>query len=226
MGRDSKTGRRRRARGSLSREEIIAAAVALADREGLDGLSMPRLARALNCGVMSLYGHVRNKQDLLEAVGGSVLAGITVPEGAADDWQGRVVGFMLGLRQALLAHPSLAGLLARQGLGHPSVFAHLEQCLGILRAAGFGPEAAARAFYALLTYTLGFVVWEAARNVPGANGHDDGGYAGAWQMLVDGLPASRFPVVHALREPLATVASEAQYEFGLAALQRGLQSAP
>lgn len=208
----------RRPRGSLTREGVVDAALRIADEEGLEALTMPRLARALDAGVMTLYGYVADKDDLLLALGGRVLEELEVPAGAADDWGGRVVGYVRALRAALLRHPSLAGILAQRGLGHRRVFEHLEVCLGILRAAGFAPRAAAGAFYALLTYTLGFVLWE----IPRAHAQEAGAYERTWQALVDELPTRAFPVVTALSRELAGVASDAQFEFGLAALCAGL----
>src|SRR5581483_2838330 len=83
LNRDADTERvrspgRRRPRGSLSREVVVEAALALVDAEGVDALSMPRLARQLDAGVMTLYGYVRTKQELLDAVAMRAIAEVRI----------------------------------------------------------------------------------------------------------------------------------------------------
>jgi Bacterial regulatory proteins, tetR family/Tetracyclin repressor-like, C-terminal domain len=124
-------------RNTLSRDRIVDAALELLDTEGLDALTMPKLARRLGVGTMSLYRHVADKDDLVNSVAERVLDAVAVPDGPPDDWEGRVVGYLTALRQAALAHPSLSRILAERGLTVGPVFDQLEQAHAILRAAGF-----------------------------------------------------------------------------------------
>ena len=71
--------RRRRPRGSLTREHVVEAALRLADQEGLEALTMPTLARRLDCGVMTIYGYVDDKKDLLDAIALRGLADVRLP---------------------------------------------------------------------------------------------------------------------------------------------------
>src|SRR5207237_1240977 len=83
---------------------IVEAALVLLDGEGLDALTMPRLADHLGVGTMSLYRHIEGKDDLLDAVAAHVVSGVAVAAGAPDDWEGRVVGYLRSLRDQALRH--------------------------------------------------------------------------------------------------------------------------
>ena len=191
----------------------------LVDSEGLEACTMPHLAARLGVGTMSLYRHVEGKDDLLNAVAARVLHQVAVPEGAPDDWERRVVGYVRSLRGQALRHPALARILADRGLAVDPVFDQLETVLAILRAAGFSRRDAVRAFYSLLTYVLGSVVWE----LPRVHEQPAAAYAAAWSDALDGLEAGAYPNLSALRDELLTTASEDQFEYGLAHLVKSLR---
>src|SRR5829696_3952930 len=124
-------------RNTLSRDRIVEAALALFDSQGSEAVTMPSLARLLGVGTMSLYRHVEDKNDLVNAVAERVLGDVKVPDGKPNDWKGRVVGYLRALREAAIAHPALARILAEHGLTVGPVFEQLELAHGILRRAGF-----------------------------------------------------------------------------------------
>jgi TetR/AcrR family tetracycline transcriptional repressor len=213
------TGRQSRVpRNTLSRDRIVEAALALLDEQGLDALTMPSLAKRLGVGTMSLYRHVEDKDDLIDAVATRVLSRVTVPEGAPDDWEGRVVGYLRALRDASLAHPALSRILAERGLTVGPVFEQLERVHAVLRTAGFTDAGAVRTFYSLLTYVFGFVVWE----LPRVHLQPAAAYAAAWNDALDRLDPADYPNLHAVRRPLTTTASSEQFEYGLAHLVSSL----
>ncbi|HEX5414959.1 MAG TPA: TetR/AcrR family transcriptional regulator C-terminal domain-containing protein, partial [Chloroflexota bacterium] len=161
---DAATGRRaRRPRGSLTRDAVVEAALALVDAEGVEALSMPRLARQLEAGVMTLYGYVRGKQELLDAVAMRAIAEVRVPGLRTGDWRAILLGWGRGIRKVLLAHPGVAGVLIQRSVLGAGIFRGAEVLLGPLQQNGFATEEAARAIYAVLIYTLGFVLWETPR---------------------------------------------------------------
>jgi TetR/AcrR family tetracycline transcriptional repressor len=209
---------RRVPRNTLSRDRIVEAALALLDAQESEAVTMPSLARRLGVGTMSLYRHVEDKDDLINAVAERVLSAVQVPHGDPDDWEGRVVGFLRALRQAALAHPALSRILAERGLTVAPVFEQLEVVHAVLRAAGFSDLGAVRTFYALLTYVLGFVAWE----LPRAHQQPAGAYTAAWNDALDHLDPAAYPTLHALREQLTTAASSDQFEYGLEQLTRSL----
>lgn len=207
-------------RNTLSRARVVDGALALVDAEGLDAVTMPRLAQHLGVGTMSLYRHVDDKNDLINAVAERVLGDVQVPDGSdADDWEGRVVGYLRALRDAALAHPALARILAERGLTVGPVFEQLEEAHSTLRRAGFSDVGAVRAFYALFTYVFGFVIWE----LPRVHAQPTTSYVDSWNAAIDQLDVESYPTMHALRDELTTAASSEQFEFGLDRLVESLR---
>jgi AcrR family transcriptional regulator len=210
-------------RNTLSRSLIVEAALELIDTAGLDAVTMPNVARHLEVGTMSLYRHVKDKGDLIDAVAEGVMGQIAVPDGAADDWEGRVVGYLRALRETAVAHPALGRILADHGLTVGPVFVQLETVHGILVRAGFAPMDAVRAFYSLFTYVFGAVMWE----LPRVHQQPADAYAASWNSAIDALDPGDYPHLHALRPNLISAASADQFEYGLSLLVESLSnSAP
>lgn len=212
----------RRPRGSLTREQIVNAALRLADEEGLEALSMPVLARRLECGVMTLYGYIANKDDLLDAIALRGLADLRLPQPLPSDPAALLVAWGRALRQTLLAHPSLPVIfLSRPVLGS-GIFRGVEALLAALGRGGQAPAAGTHAIYAILIYTTGFAAWEAPRT----GQQPESAYAAAWRREYASLDPSVFPLTGSVLEELTRVAGEEQFELGLAALAAGLVAAP
>jgi TetR/AcrR family transcriptional regulator, tetracycline repressor protein len=218
-GRGATNAPKRVPRNTLSRALVVDGALALIDRDGLDAITMPGLAKHLGVGTMSLYRHVDDKNDLINAVAERVLGQVRVPDGKNDDWEGRVIGYLRALRGAALAHPALARILAERGLTIGPVFEQLEQAHSILRRAGFSDTDAVRTFYTLFVYVFGFVLWE----LPRVHQQPATSYVDAWNAAIDQLDINSYPTMHALREELTTAASIEQFEYGLDRLIRSLR---
>lgn len=216
----SKQRSKRVPRNTLSRPMIVEAALELIDTAGLEAVTMPNVARHLGVGTMSLYRHVGDKGDLIDAVAERVMAQIGVPDGADDDWEGRVVGYLRALRETATAHPALGRILADHGLTVGPVFVQLETVHGILLRAGFAPTDAVRAFYSLFTYVFGFVMWE----LPRVHQQPADAYVSSWNSAIDALNSSDYPHLHALRSDLISAASADQFEYGLSLLVESLRT--
>jgi len=220
-GRDApKRAGRRVPRNTLSRSLIVEAALELIDTAGFEAVTMPSVARRLGVGTMSLYRHVEDKGDLIDAVAERVMGQVAVPDGASDDWEGRVVGYLRALRETAIAHPALGRLLADHGLTVGPVFVQLETVHGILVRAGFGPSDAVRAFYSLFTYVFGFVMWE----LPRVHRQPADAYVCSWNRAIGALDPGDFPHLHALRPELVSAASPDQFEYGLSLLVESLRT--
>jgi TetR/AcrR family transcriptional regulator, tetracycline repressor protein len=202
-------GAKRVPRGTLTRDRVVDAATELADEEGLAGLSMPKVAARLGVGVMSLYSHVASKDDLVDAVAQRLLGQLAAGRSPRPGLDG-VRDHFRALRRLLVAHPGLGEVFATRGVTVPAVFVLLERNLTRLLEAGLEKEQAVRVYYGLLTYTLGFAEWQLPRTAS-----DERQYRRRWDEVVDALPAEDYPTLHLLRRPLATVASDRQFEFGL-----------
>jgi len=213
-----KAVRVRRARGSLSRDQVVAAALSLADEHGLDALSMPRLASALGCGVMTLYGYVTEKNDLLDAMVHSGLAGLQLPRPLPNDPSAVMVSWGTALRSTLRTHPSLPMIfLSRPVLG-PGIVNGVEALLTALARCGVAPGAGVWAVYAVLIYTTGFAAWELPRTGPQAGES----YARQWRRQLADSGGGEYPLTTAAVEDAVGVADEQQFNYGLTRLANGL----
>jgi len=215
-----KPARPRRPRGSLTREQIVAAALELADQEGLEALTMPTIARHLECGVMTIYGYIDDKEDLLDAIALSGLADFRLPRPLPSEPAALLMSWGRALRQTLLQHPSLPVIFLSRAVIGPGIFRGIEALLGALGRAGIRPAVGIHAIYAVLTYTTGFVAWE----LPRTRRQPQAAYAANWRREFASLPPEDFPVTGALLDELPRVAGEEQFEFGLGALATGLAS--
>ena len=213
-----KTSRQRRPRGSLSREQVVAAALALADESGLAGLTMPTLARRLDCGVMTLYSYVDCKKDLLEAIVQRGLQDLQFPRPLPADAAGVLSTWGRALRTTLLRHPALPAIFIDQPVIGPGILRGVEALLGALARADYPAAAGVHAIYAVLIYTVGFVGWE----IPRTRNQPEETYAKTWRQVALGLRSMDFPLSTTVLDELSAVAGEEQFELGLAALTAGL----
>ena len=198
----------------LSSDRILAAALEIADREGLDALSMRRLAQALDVWPMSVYRYFQDKDALLDAMAAGA-AGRTRALSPGDSWQEQIRALLSGAQEALAGAAGLGNRLPRAFLD-PQALDLSETGLRILASAGFSPSEAARAWRALWSYTFGFATFrlaptpdEAVRRVKAA---------------VAALPASDYPALTEAGDDLADAfAADAEFEFGLDRLLDGLR---
>jgi AcrR family transcriptional regulator len=142
-------------RAALSRSSVIAAAIALADRQGLETLSMRSLAAELGVVPMALYKHVRDKDDLVGGMIDAVVEAYPAP-GPAEGWRSRIRARVLGARAALLAHPWVRGAIESRRTRTPAVLAHMDAVAGELIAGGLTVDLAHHAMHALGHRIWGF----------------------------------------------------------------------
>jgi AcrR family transcriptional regulator len=145
----------------LSKQRVVVEAVRLADLEGVDGLSMRRLAGALGAGAMSLYHYVANKDELLDAMIDIVFEEIELPP-EETDWQVAMRRQALSARQVLARHPWAIGLMESRTSPGPANLRHREAFTACLRKAGFSVVMATHANWLLNSYVYGFALQEAS----------------------------------------------------------------
>jgi AcrR family transcriptional regulator len=149
-------GRRRVARAPLDRERIVASALRIVDADGVEGLSIRRLAAELGTAPMSVYWHVRDKAELLDLVGEAVLESIEIPP-PEGDWREQLRSVHRAMLEAVLRHPNTADLMigrARYGRAGIALF---ERLLTILLGAGLAPPAAFDAYQSMYLFLLGYI---------------------------------------------------------------------
>ena len=146
----------------LSLERIVATAVELLDAQGVDGLTMRRLADRLGSGVMSLYWHVDNKEDVFDLALDSVLEYRGPPQMVeSQDWRGEVVHMLEDWRASMLRHPWSASLLPRRALG-PNILSRLELLSKTLSRAGVADADLNVAIWSLWNYVMGATITRAS----------------------------------------------------------------
>jgi AcrR family transcriptional regulator len=147
------TGAERRAQ--LTRERVVTAGIELADRDGIESISMRRLAQELSVEAMSLYTHVRNKDDLLDGMVDAVIGKIATSTGVAD-WKVSLRQMALAARSILLTHPWAPRLVESRTTPGPATLRYIDAVIGVLREGGFTIAQAHHALHILGSRALGF----------------------------------------------------------------------
>lgn len=186
--------------GPLSRQKIVAAAIEVADEVGLDVMTMKRVAERLGAGVMSLYRHVADKDELIGAMVDQVTGEYAYPDQSGLGWREAMHTLARADWAAFLAHPWMltATATVTPPFGTASLAA-MEWALTALEELELPPHAAARAVMTINNYIQG-----SARVVLGdeqAETDDDPGRG--WQQRLAGVDLAAFPRLgHLVRQPL------------------------
>jgi AcrR family transcriptional regulator len=220
-------GRPAAAREPLSQEAIVEAALALVGREGLDALSMRRVAAELGTGPASLYVHVANKDELLELMLDRVVGLVELPRPDPARWTEQLREIAVAMFERLSEHQAVAGVgLAQVPTGANTL--RLVECLLAVMTAGGVPIAEAAMFTDRLALYITSDVYEgslyAARQR--ASGLDVPAYLeqtfGQVRTYLESLPADAFPIMSAHAAALVDPDSEERFRFGLDLLIDGV----
>lgn len=144
--------------GRLNRDQVLRAAVTLADQNGIESLTMRKLGVELGVEAMSLYNHVANKTDLLDGMIDCVFAEVELPE--SPDWRTAARERAISVRAALSRHRWATALMESRSAPGPATLRHHDAMLGMLRGAGFSIEMAAHAYSVMDSYIYGFALQE------------------------------------------------------------------
>jgi AcrR family transcriptional regulator len=211
-------------RSRLSRETIVDAAFRVLDREGLDALSMRRLAQELGTGAASLYWHVRDKDELIDLLLERAIGELSPPGPPDPDrWQEQVKDFARASRALFARHRDLArASLGRVPFG-PSLVVVVESTLAILKAGGVPDRIAAYAGDLLALYVAA-TSYEESLGLRSPSG-DDVTPEEMTQMFTSylgGLPQEAFPHIHAMLGHLVGGGPDERFELGLEVIVAGL----
>lgn len=146
-------------RQPLDRERILRAAVAMADSEGIEALSMRKLGKALGVEAMSLYNHVANKEEVLQGIVDLIVEDIG-PIDTQSPWQDSMRRRAVAMRQVFIKHPWALGLMEARREPGPTALAYCDSVLGVLARSGFSTRNAVRAFSLMDSYCYGFSIQE------------------------------------------------------------------
>lgn len=213
-------GHRRRRRAdhpALDRERIVEAGLRLVDAEGVEALSLRRLAVELGVTPMAVYWHVRDKAELLDRIGERVLEMVVVPE-PAGDWRRQLRDVHLAMLEPILAHPNAVDLMVGRARFGPAGITLFERILAILRDAGFAPTAAFDAYQSLYLFQLGFTA--TARRSPEFRAIQAQGAA-----YLRSLDPAAFPAIAEVAPVIGARSLVEQHEVGLAVVIEGIAAA-
>ncbi|TCC50721.1 TetR family transcriptional regulator [Kribbella capetownensis] len=204
-------------REPLNRERVLRAAITLADKEGLDALTMRRLGQEVGVEAMSLYNHVKNKDDILDGIVDLVLTDIDVLP-AGTDWKKAMRRRSISAHEVLVAHPWAAmQIMSRYSIGL-GMTRYLDATLGRLREGGFTIEGALDAWHTLDSHLYGFTLQQL--NLPFAA--DEASRVSA--DVLPGLSAEEFPhVVEVIGHVMRSGRME-DFEYGLDLILDGLEA--
>ncbi len=183
-------------------------AVRLADRDGLDAVTMRRLGQALGVEAMSLYKHVKNKDAILDGLLERVLAEVELPN-PAPDWEPQLRRAAQSMHDALARHPWACTLVMAPTSSPNALEArirYIEALLRTLREAGFTPTQAYYGYHALDSHAVGFTMWELGHAVP-----DNAGVEQLTQQVENG--AYPYLLEHAQQHDADH--PQSSFEFGL-----------
>jgi AcrR family transcriptional regulator len=208
--------------GKITRELVLATALELIDRDGVQALSMRRLGAALNRDPMILYRHAPGKAALLDGVVETVLAQLSV-DPADPDWTAQLRAVARDYRALALAHPNVVPLLVTRPLATPlalrprGTLRPLEDVLALLTRAGLSGLDALHVYRAFFGFLNGHVLNELQELVDNPDETDD-----LLRLGLHRLPIGEFPLLRSLAHALAAYDGAAELERGLDILLTGL----
>lgn len=210
-------------RRSLGREVIVAAALKILRADGIDGVSMRRVATELGTGAASLYAHVAHKEELLDLLFDEVVGEIPLPEPDPGRWQEQLTRLWTDSHAALARNGDIARVaLGRVPLG-PHAMRMAEVTMAILRSGGVPDQAVAWAVDVVGLYVAANAVEGALHaDRQRAGQGDPADYYAQVDSYFRSLPPDRFPTTAALAPQLAAGTGDERFAFGLSLIVSGL----
>ena len=206
-----------RERRPLTRDAIVDAALVLLERDGIDGLSMRRLAQELGTGAASLYWHVGDKEELLSLLLDRIVGESEVVDPDPEHWQEQVKELGRAARRLFTRRRDAARLSLGRIPAGPNSLPVLERNLAVLAASGLPAQVVAHAVDMFSLYVGAFAFEESMARDPQAE-------AGQFAEYLRSLPPDQFPVLTGLADELVAGDADERFEFALELLVRGLEA--
>ena len=211
---------RTRPRVRLSKDRVLRAAIQIADKAGIDSLTMRKLAQKLGIEAMTLYYYFAKKDDIVDGILDLVVSEIEVPSGGPD-WKAAVRRSAVSAHQVLLRHPWACSLMMSPTRVRGGRLRYMESLLGRLREAGFSANMTHHAYHALDSHIIGFTMWEVGYTT-GARQLPDSGAAFRRELTVEKYPYLNEHMEEHVAESRRDE-SEGEFEFGLDLILEGLE---
>ena len=206
-----------RARRDLTRDQVLSAALRVAERDGVASLTMRKVAKEVGVEAMSLYNHVADKEAMLDGLADAVLAVFELPE-PTGEWVADVRAIAHAFRRFALRYPQTAPLILTRQSFSPALLRVADTLLGVLVEAGFAPAQAVHAMRALLASVVGVLLREMGAS-PTLAGDDPA----SRDRRVDRLVASELPNLALVAADLSIIDHEAEFDFTLDLVLESLQ---
>lgn len=208
-------------RAVLSRNRVLAGAIALADEVGMDGFTIRKLATAIDVRPMTIYHHVANKEAIIDGMIDLIFAEIELPP-VRIDWKAAMRHRARSARAVLARHPWATPLMESRTNPGPATLSHHDAVLGCLRRAGFSIEMTGHAYALIDSYIYGFALQEAS--LPATGGADMAELA---EAMTAQFPSGQYPYLVELTteyvlKPGYDFSNE--FEFGLSLILDGFKN--
>jgi AcrR family transcriptional regulator len=210
----------RKLRVRLNTDRVLRAAIDIADKRGIESLTMRKLAQKLGVEAMTVYYYFAKKDDIVDGILDLVVSEIEVPA-KGGDWRAALRQSAISAHKVLLRHPWACSLMMSPARIRPARLRYMESLLGRLREAGFSAEMTHHAYHALDSHILGFTMWEVGYTT-GIRALPDSG-----QRLRRELTLAEYPyLVEHMGEHVkksGREGGEGEFEFGLGLILDGLE---
>jgi TetR/AcrR family tetracycline transcriptional repressor len=210
-------------REPMTPERIADAALRVIDAQGLDGLTVRSLAVELGVGTMTLYWYVQNKDEILELVADRLLADVSFPPPEID-WRISVRTGAASVRAALLRHARAVPIIVGRGSFGPNGLRMTDASIAVFRAAGFGPDDAADAYFTISNFVTGFCIFETSSLSRSRPDVDMRAYGQMLRQYVESLPPGLYPNLQAAAPRIFGGSLGDRFLFGVDCLIAGFEA--
>jgi AcrR family transcriptional regulator len=218
--------RSRPAKAALTREVIVTTGLDVLDRDGMDALTMRRVAQELDTGAASLYVYVTNRDDLLTAMLDHALADVPTRPSRRGSWQSRLIALLTATGFAMARHDGLAVVALGNLPTGPNALLIVERMLSLLTEAGLDGATVSWAVDLLYLYAVAVAAEQSAHNSKAALGQTEAGLLRSVGEHYAALPADRYPMIVAMREQLLAGGGDQRARWGLNVLLNGILHTP
>jgi len=210
-------------RARLTKQAVVDRALALGDAEGLEALTIRRLATELGVTPMALYWHFRNKEELLEGLADQIWSELDIEVDAAAPWYLQLRGLLESLLRVLRAHPCASQLILHGEKQSNAALVAIETALQVLRRGGFDPAHAAEVARSALWTGLMLVMSEPGFD-PALTEAERAEEQRKSRVRLALLPPDRYPCLVEAAVPMSTCEPEFHYSFGVELFIAGVRA--
>ena len=207
--------RDRPAKAPLSEDAVVDAALAILKSDGLEAVTMRRVAAALDTGAASLYVYVSGREGLLQAMLDRVTATIELEAPDPSRWRAQLHSLLQRMHQALVAHPGIAAMTLADPPTTEAVLRLTENLLGILLAGGLDPQDAAWACDIFVSLVTAAASEDDVRRPRGRSDDDRREQVDELYKTFAGLPPDRFPLIAAHAAQMVAGDGDERFRFAV-----------